>query len=213
MTLKISWPHVLSKMPLIAILRGIEPREAVSIAEALHAGGFLCVEVPLNSPDALKSIAKMRAQFEGKLLVGAGTVLNTAEVADAHAAGAEFMVSPNTQPAVIHSTKDRGLLSIPGFLTPSEAFAAIEAGADALKLFPAESASPSVLRALKAVIPKSFPILPVGGITPSNMSAFVEAGAAGFGIGSALYKPGITAASVQERAAAFVNAWQGRVTI
>jgi len=210
MTDAMSWEHVLVAMPLIPILRGMEPRDSQSIAEALMSAGFLCVEVPLNSPDALASIAKIRIQFDGKLLVGAGTVLSIAEVAEVQGAGAQFVVSPNTNTAVIAATKHRGLVSVPGFVTPSEAFAAMDAGADALKLFPAEGSSPAVLRALKAVLPASCPILPVGGITPTNMADYIAAGAAGFGIGSSIYKPGTRPEIVRERAAGFVAAWRAR---
>jgi 2-dehydro-3-deoxyphosphogalactonate aldolase len=197
-------------MPLIAILRGMEPRDSLDIAEALVSAGFLCVEVPLNSPEALTSIAKIRARFDGKLLVGAGTVLSLTDVAEVQGAGAQFVVSPNTNPAVITATKHRGLLSVPGFATPTEAFAATDAGADAIKLFPAEGASPSMLRALKAVLPASCPILPVGGITPTNMTDYIAAGAAGFGIGSSIYKPGTRPQIVGERAASFVAAWRAQ---
>jgi 2-dehydro-3-deoxyphosphogalactonate aldolase len=207
MTTRLSFSQVLSELPLIAIIRGIEPHEAIPIAMALRAAGFRCLEVPLNSPQALKSIEAMRDHFEGKLLIGAGTVLRVAEVAACRAAGAEFIVSPNTDAPVIAAAKACGLISIPGFLTPSEAFIAINAGADALKLFPAETVTPAVLRALKAVIPKLYPILPVGGISASNMQPWVKAGAAGFGIGSELYKVGTSPQQVQERAASFVSAW------
>jgi 2-dehydro-3-deoxyphosphogalactonate aldolase len=201
------WERVLSKLPLIAILRGVEPREAVDIAEALSAAGFLCVEVPPNSPNALASISKLRRRFDGRLLIGAGTVLTAAEVAASHQAGAQIAVSPNTNPGVIAAAKGLGLICIPGFATPTEAFTGLAAGADALKLFPAESASPAVVRALKAVLPASLPIFPVGGITTANMAAYLAAGAAGFGIGSAVYTPGASADSVGHRAATFVQAW------
>lgn len=201
------WTLVLSSMPLVAILRGIKPREAVCAVEALADAGFLCVEVPLNSPDAVKSIVKLRERFDGKLLIGAGTVLTASELAAADRAGAQLVVSPNTVPALVIAAKQRGLVSIPGFATPTEAFAATDAGADALKLFPAELASPPVLRALKAVLPASRPVLPVGGITVDNMAAYVAAGAAGFGIGSSIYAPGTPPEVIGVRAAAFVRAW------
>ena len=207
MTDPVSWARVMSAMPLIAILRRIEPGDSRGIAEALGSAGLLCLEVPLNSPDALKSIAEIRKHFDGRLLVGAGTVLTAEEVADVQQVGAQFIVSPNTNPSVIMATKNRGLVSVPGFATASEAFAAIDAGADALKLFPAEAAPPSVLRALNAVLPASCPVLPVGGITPANMGPYLAAGAAGFGIGSSIYTPGTRADIVQQRAAGFVEAW------
>ncbi len=203
------WQRVLSEMPLIAILRGIQPAEAVDIATALDEAGFLSLEIPLNSPDPLTSIRRIRDRFGGKLLVGAGTVLTPADVEAVRGAGAEFVVSPNANPAVIRSTKACGLISIPGFATPGEAFAAIEAGADVLKLFPAEAVAPHVLRAMKSVLPGAMPIFPVGGINPDSMGEYVRAGAAGFGIGSAVYKAGIDAATARKHAAAFTAAWRG----
>lgn len=212
MSAAMSWSRVLADMPLIAILRGVQRHEAVAIAEALQVAGFLCVEVPLNAPQAHQSIEAIRSQFDGRLVVGAGTVLSIADVSAAHAAGAQFIVSPNTDAAVISATRERQIVSIPGSFTPTEAFAAIEAGADALKLFPAENSSPAALRALRAVIPRTIPVLPVGSITPSNLATWVVAGAAGVGIGSALYGAGSTAAQVRERAATFVDAWRSSRT-
>lgn len=202
------WQQVLARLPLIAILRGVEPREAVAIAEALRLAGLLCVEVPLNSPHALASIGRLRRHFDGRLLIGAGTVLTEAEVAAIHQAGAQLAVSPNTNLGVIAAAKGCDLICVPGFTTPTEALAGAAAGADALKLFPAESAPPAVVRALKAVLPAALPILAVGGITPAKMAAYIAAGAAGFGIGSALYTPGASAAMVGRRAAMFVKAWR-----
>jgi 2-dehydro-3-deoxyphosphogalactonate aldolase len=200
--------RVLEQTPLIAILRGIEPSEVLEVAGALREADFLCVEIPLNSPDPLLSISRLREHFDGQLLIGAGTVMTPTDVETVYGAGAEFVVSPNTSPVVVRATKSRGLLSIPGFATPTEAFAALEAGADALKLFPAEAAPPPVLRALKAVLPADFPVLPVGGITVDSMAAYFAAGAAGFGIGSALYSRGVRVELVRERAAVFVKAWR-----
>jgi 2-dehydro-3-deoxyphosphogalactonate aldolase len=200
--------RVFKQMPLIGILRGIEPSEVLEVAGVLREAGFLCLEIPLNSPDPLLSIGRLRERFDGQLLIGAGTVLTPAHVEAVHAAGVEFVVSPNTNPEVIRATKSRGLLSIPGFATPTEALAALEAGADALKLFPAEGAPPPVLQALRAVLPAECPVLPVGGITLESMAAYVAAGAAGFGIGSALYRHGVQVDIVRERAAGFVKAWR-----
>jgi 2-dehydro-3-deoxyphosphogalactonate aldolase len=208
MTAGISWQRVLSHMPLVAILRGIEPSEALDVAAVLERAGFLCLEIPLNSPDALTSIQRLCAHFKGKLLVGAGTVLTIAEVEAVRKAGSEFVVSPNSNPLVIRATKARGMLSIPGFATLTEAFAAIEAGADALKLFPAEAAPPAVLNAMRSVLPFGLPVLPVGGITPESMAGYVAVGAAGFGIGSALYKRGVEVNAIRERAEGFVRAWR-----
>jgi 2-dehydro-3-deoxyphosphogalactonate aldolase len=201
------WERVLAELPLIAILRGIEPGDAVAVTDALGHAGFLCVEVPLNSPNALESISEIRKHFDGQLFVGAGTVLAETQVAVIHDAGAQFVISPNTNPGVIAAARRHNLISIPGFTTPSEAFAAIAAGANALKLFPAECASAAVVRSLKAVLPASLPILPVGGITIANMAAYIAAGAAGFGIGSSIFTPGTTADIAGRRAAMFVRAW------
>lgn len=204
----VDWARVLSDLPLIAILRGLTPPEALPIAGALHAAGFLCLEVPLNSPDAFQSIAIIRANFGERLLVGAGTVLSVVDVRSSKDCGAQLIVSPNTEPRVIGATKTAGLISVPGFVTPSEGFTALASGADALKLFPAEAAPAPVLRAMKAVLPSSVPVVPVGGITPSTIPTYRRAGAAGFGIGSALYSPGTRPELVQERAAAFIQAWR-----
>jgi 2-dehydro-3-deoxyphosphogalactonate aldolase len=202
------WKRILSHMPLVAILRGIEPSEVLDVATALEQAGMLCLEIPLNSPDPLTSIERVKDHFGGRMLVGAGTVLTVSDIAAVRKAGAEFVVSPNTNPAVIRATKSKGLISLPGFMTPTEAFAAIEAGADALKLFPAEAAPPAILKSLKSVLPAGFPVFPVGGITPGSMADYLAAGAGGFGIGSAIYKRGVDADAVRERAAAFVSAWR-----
>lgn len=206
------WERVLKTMPLIAILRGIEPGEALTVAEALSAAGFVCVEVPLNSPDALKSIGRIRSHFADRLLVGAGTVLTEPEVHAIEQAGAQLCISPNSNPDVIAAARKRGLICIPGFATPTEAWAAIAAGATALKLFPAEAASPAVLRSLKAVLPASLPIFPVGGITMAHMASYVAAGAAGFGIGSSIFAPGVSADTVGRRAAMFVKTWNESIS-
>ena len=201
------WTHLLSDLPLIAILRGLRPQEAIEIAEALVTAGIRAAEVPLNSPDAPDSISRMRGAFGGRLAVGAGTVLSVAEVAVIRDAGAQFVVSPNTDTAVISATKKAGMMSMPGFATPSEAFGAIEAGADGLKLFPAEGSSPGVLKALREVLPTHVPVFPVGGITPEKMQAYCLAGAAGFGIGSAIYRAGRDPKTVGDNARNFVAAW------
>ena len=202
------WKRVLAEMPLIVILRGILPEEAADIAGALMAAEILCVEVPLNSPNAPASIAKIRKAHGDRLMVGAGTVLATQELPAIVDAGAQFAVSPNTNPAVIAATKRSGLMSLPGFATPSEAFAAIDAGADALKLFPTDSARPAALRALKEVLPRHIPVFPVGGVSVETMDGYLKAGAAGFGIGSAIYRPAMDAVVVRQSAARFVEAWR-----
>ncbi|MCP3729922.1 2-dehydro-3-deoxy-6-phosphogalactonate aldolase [Sphingomonas sp. MG17] len=195
-----------ARCPLIAILRGLTPDEAVPVGEALIGAGFTLIEVPLNSPDPLESIARLAQAAAGRAMVGAGTVLSEADVAAVAAAGGTLIISPNANPGVIAASAARGLVSLPGIATPTEAFAALDAGATALKLFPAEAASPTVLKAMRAVLPKVLRILPVGGIAPDNMQPWRDAGAAGFGLGSALYKPGFTAAEVGTRAAAFIKA-------
>lgn len=204
----IGWNEILQRLPLVAILRGIRPDEAADVANALCDSGILCMEVPLNSPSPLETIARMRDAIGTRALVGAGTVLNTTAVADVVAAGGQVIVSPNCDVDVIAATKRAGLISLPAFLTPSEAFRAINAGADALKLFPAEAAAPNVLKAMKAVLPREIPVFPVGGIEPDSMPAYLEAGAAGFGIGSAIYAPGRNVADIARRASAFVDAWK-----
>jgi 2-dehydro-3-deoxyphosphogalactonate aldolase len=204
-----NWTEAFDELPLIAILRGISPAEAVRVATLLVEAGFRLMEVPLNSPDPLDSIAKIRAALEGRVLIGAGTVLKRDSVVQASSAGAQFIVAPNADADVIAATKDLDLVSVPAFSTPTEALVAIQAGADLLKLFPAEANSPPVLRSMRAVLPATIKILPVGGITPSNMQPYRDAGADGFGIGSALYRPGKFIDDIQASAASFITAWRG----
>lgn len=192
-----------SRCPLMAILRGITPDEVVAIGEALVETGFTLIEVPLNSPQPLLSIARLAEALKGRALVGAGTVLDVQEVRAVKAAGGRLIVSPNVCPDVIRATVAAGLVSMPGYFTPSEAFLALSAGAHALKLFPAEAASPSVLTAHRAVLPKHIPILVVGGITSRSVQLWRDAGASGFGLGSALYAPGRSVDDVRSRAATF----------
>lgn len=196
----------LKRLPLVAILRGVRPDEAVGVGEALLDAGFAIVEVPLNSPDPLDSIARLADALGERALVGAGTVLTPQAVDRVAAAGGRLVVMPHADPAVIRAAKAAGLLAVPGFATPTEAFAALDAGADALKLFPAEAAPPPVLKALLAVLPPGVPVLPVGGIRPETMAGYWQAGAAGFGLGSALYKPGDGPATVRQKALAFRQA-------
>ncbi|RIX74564.1 2-dehydro-3-deoxy-6-phosphogalactonate aldolase [Acidovorax cavernicola] len=195
-------------LPLVAILRGLSPAEATDVGDAIVEPGFRLLEVPLNSPQPLGSIALMRRRFP-QALVGAGTVLEAAQVRDVHAAGGELIVSPNFNADVIREAARLGMVCLPGVMTPTEAFGALAAGATGLKLFPAELASPAVVKALLAVLPAGTPVMPVGGIAPDNMGAWRAAGAAGFGIGSSLYKPGKSAAAVREDAQRFVAAWAG----
>jgi 2-dehydro-3-deoxyphosphogalactonate aldolase len=190
----------LGRCRLVAILRGITPAEAVPVTAALEASGFSIVEVPLNSPDPLASIAALARGFGDRLLIGAGTVMTEAQVADVAAAGGRLIVTPHASAVVVRAAKRHGLLAVPGFFTPAEAFAMLEAGADALKLFPAEAGSPAMLRAIRAVLPRDTGVLPVGGIDASNMAAWLSAGAAGFGIGSAVYRPGDSVEAVAAKA-------------
>lgn len=195
-----------SRCPLIAILRGVTPREVVGIGEVLVDAGFSLIEVPLNSPDPLESVARLSNAFGGRAVVGAGTVLEEQEVEAVQAAGGTMIISPNANIDVIERTARAGLVSLPGIDTASEAFAALRAGANALKLFPAEGASPAVLKALRAVLPAGVRVFPVGGIAPDTMTGWLKVGAAGFGLGSALYTPGSTPEQVSERARQFVAA-------
>ena len=197
-----------AKLPLVAILRGITPPEAEAIAQVLYAAGFRLIEVPLNSPSPFDSMAIMRRALPDDALVGAGTVLTTEQLRVLKASGGELAVMPHSDGALIRAAKEAGLICVPGVATPSEAFAALAAGADALKLFPAELVTPSVLKALRVVLPKGTLLLPVGGITPDNMKPYIEAGAAGFGLGSALYKPGMSVGEVAAAAQNYVNGWQ-----
>jgi 2-dehydro-3-deoxyphosphogalactonate aldolase len=194
------------RCPLIAILRGVRPDEVVGVGEALVDAGFSLIEVPLNSPDALDSVARLASALARRAVIGAGTVVREDEVASVQAAGGTMIVSPNTNVKVIEASASAGLVSLPGISTPSEAFAALDAGATALKLFPAEASSPAVLKAMRAVLPSGTRVLPVGGITPDTLQPWKAAGAAGFGLGSALYTPGLTAPEVASRARRFVAA-------
>ena len=190
-------------MPLVAILRGLSPAEAPAIGQALTDGGFTLLEVPLNSPQPLDSIALLARQHPTSL-VGAGTVLTAGQVRDVHAAGGQLIVSPNFNAEVVQEAVRVGMICLPGIITPTEAFGALAAGAQGLKIFPAELASPAVVKALLAVLPRDTLLLPVGGITPTNMATWRAAGAKGFGIGSSLYQPGKSAAAVLEDATEFV---------
>jgi 2-dehydro-3-deoxyphosphogalactonate aldolase len=196
----------LARCPLVAILRGIRPEAAVAVGEALVEAGVAMIEVPLNSPDPLASIAALSALFGDGVLVGAGTVLTPDQARAVVAAGGLLVVMPHADVAVIAAARAAGALVLPGCYTATEAFSAIAAGADGLKLFPAEIGGPALLKALKAVLPPEVPVLPVGGVTPETLAAWRGAGAAGFGIGSALYRPGDSAAVVGARARAFVAA-------
>lgn len=199
--------QAMAQLPLVAILRGLTPAEAPAIGDALVSSGFALIEVPLNSPEPLQSIATLAARYP-QALVGAGTVLHARQVQEVHAAGGRLIVAPNFNPAVVAQALSLGMVVLPGVATPSEAFAALDAGAHGLKLFPAEMISPSVVKALRAVLPASVPLLPVGGIGPDNMGAYKKAGASGFGIGSSLYKPGQSAAQTLAAAHHFIHHWK-----
>lgn len=200
------------RMPLVAILRGLEVTEAAAIGAALYAAGFRTLEVPLNRPGALACIRTLVQSLPPDVLVGGGTMLGRADVDAVHAAGGRLMVAPNCHAGVIAHAAARGMLCAPGVATPTEAFAALEAGAHALKLFPAEMVGHGGLKAMRSVLPAGTAFWPVGGITPDSMAVWVQAGATGFGIGSQLYAPGTSAAQVLERGQAFVAAWQARAS-
>lgn len=204
----IEWTDFLTGVPLVAILRGLTPEEAEPVGDALVAAGFRCLEVPLNSPRPLESIAILSRRFGDVAIVGAGTVLSPADVEAVAGAGGRIVISPDTNPDVIRATKAAGLLSLPGFFSPSEAFAALRAGADGLKLFPADGGGLLMLKALKAVLPPAIPVMPVGGVDAGTMDAFRAAGAGGFGIGSWLYTPGRDIAVISERAVQLVAGWR-----
>lgn len=195
-----------SHRKLIAILRGVKPDEAASMARALVDAGITMIEVPLNSPEPLKSIAVMKAEVGDAALIGAGTVLTTEDVVNVRDAGGEFVVSPNYDVDVIKKTKEVGMGSWPGVLTPTECFAAIKAGADGLKIFPASIIGASGISAMRAVLPKDMPVYAVGGVGPDDFATYAKAGCDGFGLGSGIYKPGLTADEVSGRAIAFVTA-------
>lgn len=196
------------RMPLVAILRGLDAGAAVEVGRALYAAGFRALEVPLNRPGALQCITLLTRALPEDALVGGGTMLTVADVDAVHAAGGRLMVSPNCDARVISRAAALGMLCAPGVATPSEAFAALEAGAHALKLFPSEMVGHGGLKAMKSVLASGTEFWPVGGITPESMGGWVKAGATGFGIGSQLYAPGTSAADVLERGRAFVAAWQ-----
>ncbi|MEA3067269.1 MAG: 2-dehydro-3-deoxyphosphogalactonate aldolase [Sphingomonadales bacterium] len=194
----------LDECPLVGIIRGVTPDEAEAIGDAITEGGIRIIEVPLNSPEPLKSIERLAKKFGDKVLVGGGTVLDPADVARVRDVGGRLIVSPNTNRDVIAATAAAGLVASPGYFTPTEAFAAIQAGATALKLFPAENSSPAALKSQLAVIPKEIPIMVVGGVKPDTMRPWLDAGATGFGLGGGLYMPGQSAAETLDKARAYV---------
>ena len=199
----------LAQCPLVAIIRGVTPGEAEEIGAAIREAGIRIIEVPLNSPQPLDSIARLARSLGDRALVGAGTVLTPEDVERVRDSGGRIVVSPNTYAPVIEATARAGMVSMPGYFTPSEAFEAVRAGAHGLKLFPAEAASPAVVKAQKAVLPPEIPLLVVGGVKPDNMRPWLDAGADGFGLGSGLYKPGLTAEQTAANARAYVAGLKG----
>lgn len=197
--------ELLVSMPLIAVLRYIKPEEVLAIGDVLITAGIVCLEVPMNSPNPCKSIELLAKTYGNDAFVGAGTVVNPLDVKRIADAGGQVIISPHTDVAVIQETKRLGLCSIPGFVTPTEAFTALKAGADALKLFPAEGNAPGVLKALRAILPKDIPVIPTGGITPEKIEDYLRAGANGFGLGGGLYQPGDSPSVVAGKARTFID--------
>jgi len=200
--------RALAELPLVAILRGMTPAEAPAVGDALIGAGFRVLEVPLNSPDPFDGIARLVERVGDRAVVGAGTVLSAPDAREAIAAGARLIVSPETHEPVIEAALAGQAVAMPGFATPTEAFAALRAGAQTIKLFPAESLGPAFLKGLMAVLPRGTRVVPTGGATPETIGTFFEVGAVGVGIGSALYKPGLDAAAVGARARRFAEAWR-----
>ena len=203
----VSLKQSLSTLPLIAILRGIQNHEVVEYGRALYAQGFRCIEVPLNSPNAMESIRLLVEALPSDCSLGAGTVMTTAQVEQVDAAGGRLIVMPHSDSKIIDAAKKLGMCCAPGVATLTEAFAALEAGADAIKCFPSESVPPSVLKAWRSVLPTEVLCLPVGGVTPDAMSGYVKAGANGFGLGSNLYRAGDTIDVLKQHASDYVKAW------
>jgi len=198
----------LTELPLIAILRGLKPDSAEAVGFALVEAGFRIIEVPLNSPEPFRSIEILAKAMPDTVLVGAGTVLDPDQVNGIRDAGGRLIVMPHADLAVVRRAKEQGLVCTPGVATPTEAFAALKAGADAIKIFPAEAIPPAVVKAWRAVLPKDALVVPVGGIKPDNMKPYVDAGANGFGLGSALFTPAMTVEEIGRNARAFASAWQ-----
>ncbi len=195
----------MAECPIVAIIRGVRPDEAEAVGEALIGAGVRIIEVPLNSPEPLASVGRLAKRFGNDALIGAGTVLDPEDVSRVADAGGRLIVSPNTNVEVIETAVEAGMASSPGFFTPSDAFDALDAGAHVLKLFPAEAASPGMLKSIRAVLPPDVPVLVVGGVKPDGMRPWLEAGAAGFGIGGGIYKPGQSPAEVGAQARTFVE--------
>lgn len=206
--MSISFEAAMAELPLVAILRGVAPEEVEPIGAVLLEAGFRLIEVPLTSPDPFTSIARLVRRFGDAAVIGAGTVRTVEQLDALVAAGGRLMVTPHGDTALIRAAKARGLATLPGVATPTEAFAAVDAGADGLKLYPAEMIPPAAVAAFRTVLGPSVPLCPTGGVTPEDMARYRKAGAAGFGLGGALYRPGDSAAAVGDKAAAFVAAWR-----
>ena len=204
----ISFKQAMERLPLIAILRGVLPTEVEAVADTLVEAGFVIIEVPLNSPEPLASIETLSRRFGNQAFTGAGTVTRLDQIDQVHAAGGRLVVSPHCNPTLVRHAKSLEMTAVPGTATPTEAFTALKAGADALKLFPAEVLPPAAIKAWRAVLPPQVPLIPVGGVAPGTLADGLAAGAAGFGIGSAIYKPGATLAEVRTAADAFVRAYR-----
>ncbi|MGL1922404.1 MAG: 2-dehydro-3-deoxy-6-phosphogalactonate aldolase [Hyphomicrobiales bacterium] len=205
---QISFADAVAKMPLVAIIRGVKPTEVLDIATALKSAGFIFIEVPLNSPDPYQSIQLMADNLGEECIIGAGTVTSVEQAENVHQAGGRLIVSPNTNTKVIQRTKQLGMISIPGFYTPSEAFTAIEAGADGLKMFPSDTLGTKGLKAIKVVLPPEIPLFAVGGVNAGNIAEYLNVGATGFGLGSGIYKPAMAADQVYKNAKAYVAAYK-----
>jgi 2-dehydro-3-deoxyphosphogalactonate aldolase len=210
--MSVTLDQAMAELPLVAILRGIRPEEAESIGAGLVAAGFLIVEVPLNSPEPFRSIEILARSFGDSAVVGSGTVMSPEAARRTVAAGGRLVVMPHSDAEVIRAAKSAGAWCLPGVATPTEGFAALAARADGLKLFPGEAMPPIVVKAWRAVFSPDVRLLPVGGITPERIADYVAAGASGFGIGSALYKSGVSPKEIESRAASFVHAWRSAVS-
>ncbi|PZF78884.1 2-dehydro-3-deoxy-6-phosphogalactonate aldolase [Aestuariivirga litoralis] len=204
----ISFEEAAEHCGIVAIIRGVTLDEVAGVGDALYEAGIRIVEVPINSPEPFRSIAALAARFQGRMVVGAGTVLDIDSVDRVKSAGGQISVSPDCNPQVIARAVERGMVPLPGVFTPTEAFTAVRAGARHLKLFPAEAASPKTVKAWKAVLPRDVKVYAVGGVTPANMKDWADAGCAGFGIGSNIYKPGLSPQDVGRAARDFVAAWK-----
>ncbi|WP_086932557.1 2-dehydro-3-deoxy-6-phosphogalactonate aldolase [Agarilytica rhodophyticola] len=204
----LSFCDAIEELPLIAILRGVTPERVLDVATVIKDAGFTIIEVPLNSPKPYESISLLNKYMGEEILIGAGTVLTYEEVDKVHLSGGKIVISPNTNEQVIRYTKKLSLYSLPGFYTPTEAFKAIYAGADSLKMFPADILGPKAIKAVKAILPPTMPIFPVGGVAPAQMGEFIAAGANGFGLGSGLFSPEMNLEQVKLNASTYIAAYR-----